>query len=199
MDALLPRVLLRVLPPTILVLLLIGLLTTSVVTRTTGVELRQHLENVALQSASAVALKLTTIAQAGRGLAENDLIVNSIVDAQERMNYVPTLFRSLRIPGPKNVSITLADYRGRPIASNVEPVSYKDAPWLDAVMRGEQVVRIWAEGLIVASPVFYSGQPEGLIVIAYDAEGPVASGRPAGRGDGHRRDPRVRHGHLQFG
>lgn len=170
MEALLPRVLLRVLPPTILVLLCIGLVTTSIVIRTTGVEVKQHIETVALQSASAVALKLATIAEAGQGLAGNDLIVNSIVDVQERLNYVPTLFRSLRIPGPERVSITLADYKGRPIASNVEPLSYQDAPWLDAVMGGEQVVRIRAEGLVVATPVLYSGYPEGLIVIEYDAD-----------------------------
>ena len=169
MDTLLRRVLLRVLPPTILVLLCIGLLTTSVVTRTTTSELRHHLEQVALQSASAVALKLTTIAEAATSLAGNGLIVNSVVDAQDRMNYLPTLFNSLRIPGPENVKITLADYRGRPIAANGGLSSYRQAAWLERVMAGEDILLVTPAGLTVATPVLYAGRPEGVIVIEYGA------------------------------
>jgi signal transduction histidine kinase len=89
---------------------------------------------------------------------------------EDRRSYLPTFFQSLRIPGPKNVRITLTDYRGRPLVSNQGKMStYTNVFWLEKVMNGDDFFLISTKGLLIAMPVLYSGLPEGVLVVEYSA------------------------------
>ena len=168
---LLPGVLLIVLPPTILLLVGLAVVASSVVTSTTSTELRKRLDRVVGQSAEAVRLKIHAVIDTANTLAANDLIINSLVDVEARENYIPTLFNSLRMPGSSSARVTLTDYRGRTIASNAAGKPFVDAPWLAQAMSGLQIFRISSRGMTLATPILFSGRPEGLIVIQYNSAG----------------------------
>jgi len=170
-NKLLPRVLIQVLPATIAVLFAIGVYTTRIVSETMLETHQSRLERVAAQSTSAIALGLRNIADTADTLAANDLVINSLFDASERDYYIPTLFQSLRIPGPGQARVTLTDYRGRRIASNTPKITYANAPWIASVMEGHRLIDFTGNGMIIAVPVSYANSPEGVIVIEYDARG----------------------------
>ena len=167
---LLPSVLARVLPVTVLVLFGIWFVASKVVTNTVSSELHRLLGKEATQRADAVGLKLRSLIDAAEGLAQNDLVVNALFDVGERENYIAVFFQSMRVPGPVGASVTLADYRGRTIASNTRELSYKGSSWVERTMEGERFVEISANGIIVAVPVQHAGAAEGIVVIEHDRE-----------------------------
>lgn len=167
-NKLLPRVLIQVLPATIIVLLGIGYFSNRVVNETTLDQHRVRLEHIAAQSSTTINLSLKNVIGVAETLAVNDLVTNSLVDISERDHYILTFFQSLRAPGSADARISLADYRGRVIASNKIGKSYKNLSWITTVMKGERVVEINADGMTVAVPVLISGLPEGVIIIEYD-------------------------------
>ena len=170
-NRLLPRVLVQVLPATITALLMVGFFTHSTVKETALAEHRLRLDQVAAQSSTALSLRLSNTVDTAQTLATNDLVINSLIDMSDRDRYIPMLFQSLRIQGSTSVKVTLADYRGRRIASNTSKIDYTKARWVDEVMNGRNVIRITAAGMIVAVPVRHATRPEGFIVIEFDAQG----------------------------
>lgn len=168
---LLPRVLVQVLPATIVVLLAVGFFAQGIVKETALTEHRARLNLVAAQSSTAISLALQNIVDTAQTLAANDLVINSLIDLSERDRYIPMLFQSLRIRGSASAKVTLADYRGRRIASNKFEIDYSKSRWVEEVMKGREVIRVSAAGMIVAVPAFHANQPEGIIVIEFDALG----------------------------
>ena len=171
-DRILPRALLFVLPPTFIVLVCVAIAASSTVWSTATSELDKRLSRSADQSALSLSAKFRTIIDAATGLAANDLVVNSIVDDETRSNYIPLLFGSLRIPGPLGARISLADYRGRLIATNeVETIkTVQSRENRVEFIKAGLSFRISKDGLIVAVPVLYGGQSEGLVLVEYGPE-----------------------------
>lgn len=163
-SKLLPKVLLRVVPPCILLLLVIWVVTFQAVQSTVKNQLDERLGRDAAHGGAAISERFKTLTKAVAAIAENDLIVNSLIDLAGRDDYLPTLFQSMRLAGPEDAGITLTNYRGRVVASNKVSVTYENAPWLEKVMRGEIHTRLSAEGLLIAYPVRYGGRPEGTLV-----------------------------------
>lgn len=167
-NKLLPRVLFQVLPATILVLLGIGYFSNEIVNETALDQRKVRLEHIATQSASTINLGLKNVISTAESLAVNNLVTNSLFDINERDHYILTFFQSLQAPGSTDAHMSLTDYRGRVIASNIAGKDYNNLPWIAKVMNGQRVVKINADGMIVAVPVLISGLPEGTIVIEYD-------------------------------
>lgn len=168
-TSLLFQVLWRVLPAAVLMLLVIWYGAARIMEKTVEDELRAGLQREAEQHATAIAAQFDLLLDAMRVLAANGLLVNGLVDTQERQNYLPTFFQSLRLPGLKGARITLTDYRGRSIAAKGQSESYEQAPWLSEVMDGRDHVSITPDGVIIATPVVYEGLPEGALVVEYAA------------------------------
>ncbi|MDM8522261.1 HAMP domain-containing sensor histidine kinase [Desulfococcaceae bacterium HSG8] len=167
----LPHVLLRVLPAAVLILFVIWFTARSVATRAVRQEVNERLAVQAVQTAGASARKLKSLADTVRGLAMNNLIIHGLIDAEDRRNYLPTFFQSLRIPGPGDVRITLTDYRGQPVVSNKGIMTaYTKVSWLEEVMNGHELFQISTKGFLIAMPVLYSGLPEGSLVVEYSAD-----------------------------
>lgn len=167
---LLPRVLWRVLPPTIVVLFGVWFAALGIVRQSVSTELNQRLDRLAIQAATAISLKLQALVGIAESLAGNNLVINSLFDFQERENYIPIFFRSLSVPGLTGARVTLIDYRGRKVASNTKDVDYRDAPFVPIVMQGERFIRISDEGVLIALAARHAGRPEGILVIELDDE-----------------------------
>ncbi|MGZ0188768.1 MAG: HAMP domain-containing protein, partial [Alphaproteobacteria bacterium] len=170
-NKLLPSVLIKVLPVTVIGLLALGMIANSNVKEIALEEDRNRLDHVATQAATSISLGLQNIVHSAEGLARNDLVINSLIDTSDRQQYIPLLFQSIRIANSEHGRVTLADYRGRLITSNVPGDDYAQAPWLSEVMAGKDFVRVTAAGMIAAIPIYHAGLPEGMIVIEFDSSG----------------------------
>ncbi len=162
---LLRHVLLHVLPATILLLLGISLAETFLIRQTYEEEVHQRLAQQATQVAAVISAKTQALIDAAAAVAENDLVINGLIDYQDRQSYIPVFFQELRLPGPSSARVSLTDYRGRTIASNTSNRSYQNEPWVENVMAGERATRIDENGMILAVPVKISGRAEGIIVV----------------------------------
>ncbi len=164
----LPHILVRVLPITMVVLLAAWLGMRMVAANTVKRDVRHHIAVEATHGARQLGDRLNNIMTSATNLAANHLLMNSLIDTTARENYLPLFFQSLRIPGPENARITLADYRGRQLASNGRDTpGYVNAYWLEAVMKGKTFFNISPKGLEAAAPVLYEGSPEGLVALFY--------------------------------
>jgi len=171
-SKLLPIVLWRVLPLAFLALVGVWYVASQAAERTVHGQVGERLKQSAFHSAKEIASRLRTLEETAQTLATNDLVANSLIDTIERERYIGTLFQSLQVPGSASARVYLLDYRGRVIAANGPAGSFEGVKWLDGVIEGQGLTRISSEGIIVARPILYQGQPEGVIVIAYDgAEG----------------------------
>ncbi|MEM8948494.1 MAG: PAS domain-containing protein [Pseudomonadota bacterium] len=166
-ESLVSRTLWRVLPAIVVVQLVIGWLAWSAMHQLVSNELHDRLHRQAEQYAQLIAFKLDTVIGTATSVAENDLIVNGIMDAQGRDQYMPVFFETAQVPGLSDAEMTLADYKGRRIASNRPDVDYTEAPWLNAVLGGETWHQVENQGFIVAAPVMIADHGEGVIVIRY--------------------------------
>lgn len=167
---LLTHVLLHVLPATILVLLGISMAESYLMRQTVEEEVHQRLRQQATQVATAISVKVQALVDAAAGVAANDLVVNGLIDFEERLNYIPVYFQRLRLPGPSDTLVSLTDYRGRTLASNAPSRSYESEPWIETVMAGSRLNRFDRNGMILAFPVEISGRPEGIVVVELDPD-----------------------------
>lgn len=167
-----PLVMIKVVPVAVLILVTVWFAARWTAIQTVQDEVEKSMVNYTQQSAEAISDHLRKLEETITLLASNDLIINSLVDMTDRVNYLPTFFQSLRIPGPENVRMTLVDYRGRQIISNDinQSVDFQDAPWLKKVMTGEDIVKFTRHGLLIVKPVLYSKMAEGAIIVEYNRE-----------------------------
>ena len=131
----------------------------------------RHAELTALVS-DRVADHLHSIDGQITALASNDLVVNSLIDIDARDSYLATFFRSLEIVGGKGAQISLTDYRGRVIASNLDGVGlrFPVEEWSGEVLDAARPYRRLDEsGLLMAVPVRYGGSVEGALLVELDA------------------------------
>ena len=99
-------------------------------------------------------------------IATNDLIINGLIDTQERDKYIPTFFRSWRISGSNNGIISLLDYKGRTIVSNADSSPSLDSPEIKEIVfdKGKPFQQLNQNGLIIIEPIHYQHGVEGAIV-----------------------------------
>lgn len=172
-EGLLPKALACVLPPTLLVLAAIAVMSISTVRHATTQETAKRLEAISDRTANELARRLYTVREFTRNLADNALVVNAIVDAEAQRQYLPLLFRSLTIPGSANARISVSDYRGRELASNgvfrfdgAVPLARKKA-----LIKRTPTLELSGTGVIVAAPVMFGGRPEGLVLVEFGEDG----------------------------
>lgn len=160
---------LRIAPLAGLILLAIVAVSNYRVSQTLRDEVQERVDTSAKHAAQQVEIKLAAIIDACQAVAANDLVVNGIVDIDHRNSTLRSYFRSLRLPGPKSQQTSMADYRGRLIASTAkDSPSYVDVAWYEDVMGGGQFVGAEGTTLTVAVPVLYGNRAEAVIVSTFD-------------------------------
>lgn len=163
-------ILIRVLPVAIIGLTVIGWLAFESVQHTLYTDMLNRLRREAHYAATYFAIRISTIEDAARSLAQNGLLINSLIDEQRRDSYLPALVASLRLPGPGQAEIALTDYKGRLITANVARINIDPGIFLDRVMSGTPMSRIDSEGWVLALPVSYDDLPEGMLLVHFPAD-----------------------------
>ena len=83
-------------------------------------EINQRLNQRADEMASMLRSELESLRNQIRLIANNGLVVNSLVDVETRSSYIDPFFNTLDISELENEKIVLYDYKGQPIARNSE-------------------------------------------------------------------------------
>jgi len=107
---------------------------------------------------------LNIISNFAKSLAENELIINSLIDLEGRSDYIPIFFNRLVAPLSRQARTTLVDYKGRPISSSD---SASDMPSVSPAMVENGSFVIDAHKLLIVEPILISGFAEGAIVLLY--------------------------------
>lgn len=162
------KILLRVVPFTALVMLGILWVAQQSIRATIESEVESRLSQAATLTAEQLGRQLDLLRASVSGIAENDLVVNSIVDKEQRKYQIPIFFRSLRLPDTSFRCVTMTDYAGRPIVSSSRDQQIEVEPFLAEVMAGENYFEIDRRWITVASPITYGGNPEGVLAVRFD-------------------------------
>jgi signal transduction histidine kinase len=179
------KVLLPILPVAVLILVGVTYASSHFARQTVLEQVGTRLKRDALQARVSVGRQIQTVVQAAEALASNDLVINGIVDFEGRAQYLETFFQSLRIPGQPGARITLTDYRGRVLAQNRRRtlIDYRDNPGVRAAMRGVTDRHLDSDGIRISAPVMYFDNPEGVVIIEYDAAQTARLMLPASEAD----------------
>lgn len=122
----------------------------------------EQIERVAVNNIENITSQVTN-------LASNDLIINSLIDYEQRENYLTVFFQSLKITDSKDVAIGFLDFSGAPIVVNNWSLFERNKEyfnWQNEVFEnGDVNVDVSKHGILIAAPVLYGDSPEGAIVI----------------------------------
>jgi PAS domain S-box-containing protein len=156
------QVLLRAVPAAILALTLIW---ASAVVQTRATVRHEALEKVranAAAAANAVAAQLNGFIAYARTVASNDFLMTGLLDLERRDLYLPSFFRTLRVPQASDGIMSLAEYTGRIIVST-GPAQAGRSLVIDNLDVNGELIRVTSEGLTVVTPVRYLGAVEGFV------------------------------------
>lgn len=103
------------------------------------------------------------------GIASHDLLINSFIDVQQRQNYLPVFFDSLKLTRAKEYSLGLFQFDGTPLITkdweNRVPASLRSM-WRETTLGNSQTMQyVGANGTLIAVPVLMGGQAEGALVL----------------------------------
>ena len=131
-------------------------------------QLKRDHENYTVSLIQAIENSVEQNKQIIGNLAQNDLMINGLIDFEKRQEYLPLFFQSLKITEAPNTSLALFDFAGDPIMSknwgdNI-PVEF-DTMWQAQVLEnGQAYTHLSANGFLVATPVLLDNMAEGAFV-----------------------------------
>ena len=102
-------------------------------------------------------------------LAKNDLIINSLIDYEQRENYLSVFFQSLKITNSNDIAIGFLNFNAEPIVVKnwtLFELNQKNFNWRSEVLEQGQInVDVSKHGVLIAAPVMYGATAEGAIVV----------------------------------
>jgi len=109
------------------VILLIGVVSYACVDLLIRKNMRLAMESTASQQALKLSSSMDSIQESLSYLSKNSLLINSIIDTSGSRSYIDSFMKSYRPAGHGSVRLTLCDFQGSPIASNLAtPASYNN-------------------------------------------------------------------------
>ncbi|ALM91711.1 MULTISPECIES: ATP-binding protein [Alteromonas] len=134
---------------------------------------KQQIESVQKQSIEGLKQDLSFIVNDTTrqlsDLASNDIIINSLVDLEQRDNYLPMFFRSLKLTQTRNVEFALYDFSGEMVIQKnwSHSISEKlDTAWQQKTLGASlSFSSITQNGVLFSVPVLLSGAAEGALVM----------------------------------
>lgn len=164
----------RVILPSVLFMVAVSIVATVFIQKKMTEDVTHRLSSQVQQSAEVMALRLDLLVESVRAISENDLVVNGVIDEQNRQGYLPAFFNSLRLAETHSGAIFLTDYKGREIVGSQSKDLYtlpNTEIWLKQVMSGKIYFDLQPHHLVIAVPVTYDEMSEGAVVVYYPSEG----------------------------
>jgi PAS domain S-box-containing protein len=165
------RVLFRILPPTVTLLLGLAIALFAMNERAMENDLDAQLQFMAEHSRDLLREKIEAVQGQAQTFANNEIIRNALIDPTEFL--APALFRSLgRVAGSEAQGrFSLVDFQGRELVANSVPGLDQDQAALAgelalAIAEDREFFRVNRQGLVFMAPVRMHGYAEGGITIA---------------------------------
>lgn len=165
------QVLLRVLPVATAILIAVWYGASTLLDEKVRQDIVEDLQREAQFGAETIGSRLEAARSTLEAISSNDLVLNGLVDVEDRVSYIPVYFRSLKMPGSAESLVAMTDYRGRLIAANKADAVIADTRWIGPVMKGEDYIHFDVDTLTMALPIIFQGNPEGAVVLQYTHEG----------------------------
>ncbi len=176
------------------VILLIGAVSYACVDLLIRQNQRLAMESDAREMAVKLASSLDSVQESLSNLSKNNLLVNALIDTSGNLPYIDSFIRGYRPAGHESIHLTLCDFRGNPVASNLPaPVAYKLPELLRQTLERERpfatVVTDDRPGhgplFLVAYPVFWkmTNRAEGVLVAEIPARDIILAQLPAAGND----------------
>jgi len=106
-------------------------------------------------------------------LAANDIIINALVDLEQRDNYLPMFFRSLNLTQAESVEFALFDFAGKRIIDKnwnaALPESLSNAWRQQTLGSSNTFSSVSKYGVLISVPVLLQGVAEGALVMYVDS------------------------------
>ncbi|MBD3585533.1 response regulator [Salinimonas sp. HHU 13199] len=107
-----------------------------------------------------------------QSVADNDIIVNSFIDYEQRDTYLPLFFRTLRLTRSDAFRLALYDFAAQPIITKNWNSALPDdfvQQWQSRTLEaGSKTVEVTADGVMLAVPVRLGDSVEGALVLYVD-------------------------------
>lgn len=107
-----------------------------------------------------------------QSVADNDIIVNSFIDYEQRDTYLPLFFRTLRLTRADSYRLALYDFAAQPIITKNWNTPLPDAfvqQWQSNTLEaGSRTVAVISDGVMLAVPVKLGDSVEGALVLYVD-------------------------------
>ncbi|TWI63376.1 hypothetical protein LZ24_03275 [Desulfobotulus alkaliphilus] len=160
-------ILYRMIPPSLIVLFLMGCIIIAVTRSFILANAQERLEYEADREQQRIEEKIKDIKKIASSLAGNDLIINGLIDTLERERYLPLFFQSLNFTGSVSSHIALLDFAGQVIVSN-EQKNFCASCIKAAEHLKKSGLPIYFDKniLMIASPVLIHGFHEGTVIIS---------------------------------
>jgi len=167
------RITLSTLTVTMAIVLFLGMLSYHYMRVGLTNQINQHIEHHADTIAERTERILALLLEDIRNMSENLIVVNALIDSTGRDTYVRPFFLGLKLSGNMPFALTLCDFEGKPIISNLKNApSYRRAEYTKVLIDQERpMARIDSrdEGpyIEMAYPVFYgsTGMAEGFLIV----------------------------------
>ncbi|HEX7573744.1 MAG TPA: hypothetical protein VF514_11665, partial [Bacteroidota bacterium] len=157
------------------VILLIGAISYASVDLLIRKNLRLSMESSARAQAVRLSASLDSLQESLSHLSSNSLLINAIIDTSGNRSYIDSFVKSYRPPAHDSIRLTLCDFQGNPITSNLRPpIPYKTPellrqtvekglPFSTVLLREGVDNGVW---LLLAYPVVWNmtGRAEGFLV-----------------------------------
>jgi HAMP domain-containing protein len=157
------------------VILLIGAISYASVDLLIRKNLRLSMESSARAQAVRLTASLDSLQESLSHLSSNSLLINAIIDTSGNRSYIDSFVKSYRPPAHDSIRLTLCDFQGNPITSNLRPpIPYKTPellrqtvekglPFSTVLLREGVDNGVW---LLLAYPVVWNmtGRAEGFLV-----------------------------------
>ncbi|MEM7474925.1 MAG: ATP-binding protein [Planctomycetota bacterium] len=162
----------RVFPVAVALLILVSL----IVIQKLNSEFRRQVQRQVNHRAEGVHLAVQTKVRhaidACAAIANNDIVINSIVDLEHRKSNLQPFLQSLDFPGMPLNNVAMLSYNGTPIAQKLPHDSRLETlkSWMTSKSNNEAFMAFDSEAFIVGQPVRYGAAVEGALVAVYDSK-----------------------------
>lgn len=106
-------------------------------------------------------------------IANNDLLVNGLIDVEYQQYYLPLFIQSLQITGDRNLSLALFNFSGdRLLFKNWDervPKHYLNAWQQQVLSDAKTYTSVNDDGVFIAAPVMINGMAEGALALYVDS------------------------------
>ena len=107
-------------------------------------------------------------------ISKNSIVINSLIDFEGRRTYLPLYLSSVGIFDRTDIAIQLVDFSGDQVDGNFHSKTnaFPDSElWTEQVLeKGERWIKLSADGLAIAQPVYNQGLSEGAILAFVKAD-----------------------------